>query len=164
MSSRWPVDLQFMECEDCLSKPGPPVLCVACRKNRSVIAELHKMIESPLERFYEWIEVPVDHKAHPFSEEITQIPRIEQIAWLWFWNGGTFEVERWGNVEIWHPEGGGNINVNRSGFSLSEAMLLGRYDSYLNGMAFCGIPLGYVDQRIHDFLLEWTDTSSGPEN
>jgi len=40
MRSEYGVDLEFMECPDCGSKPGSPDLCKPCLHNRWVITRL----------------------------------------------------------------------------------------------------------------------------
>lgn len=37
---------KFVECRECFKKLGSPVLCVACRNNRSVIYEQKRWIDS----------------------------------------------------------------------------------------------------------------------
>ena len=47
-----PVRIEFQECDTCKAKPGSPILCNGCVKNRQVISsaercinELNKIIE-----------------------------------------------------------------------------------------------------------------------
>lgn len=123
--------------------------------NKAAIEELQSLLSVPLRNFVEWLDVMVDHQSNPFSEDIESIPRLEQIAWLWWWNQQSFEISSWGKVNIWQ-EGDEPANVRRSGISQSESTLLMRYHSYIQGACLCGIPAEeIVMPKIKTFLVDF---------
>jgi hypothetical protein len=63
------MQLEFVECDNCSSRPGAALLCIGCTHNRTVIQELVKDAAEKIER-----APPV------FDLELQAIARIEEIV------------------------------------------------------------------------------------
>jgi hypothetical protein len=65
------MQLEFVECDNCSSRPGAALLCIGCTHNRTVIQEL---VKDAAEKIEKGAPAPV------FDLELQAIARIEEIV------------------------------------------------------------------------------------